>query len=206
MQKSEIFHKYLCILLLGAAYLCIGWADTFDGIRNATGTVTSISSEFIQEKHMKILFRPLVSKGVFYFQSPNSLRWEYRTPVKNIMLMHRGKTARYIEKNDTITEDSGVNLPFMQMMLQEITRWIEGRFEENKAFQARLAPGRMIVLSPKEKNTARMIKQIEIRLSDRPGAIKSVTIYEGENTFTRLEFKKVILNPPLKEALFNKIP
>ena len=196
----------MSILLLGAAYLCIGWADTWVGIRNAAGKVNTVSAEFIQEKHMKILFRPLVSKGVFHFRSPNSLRWEYRAPVKNIMVMHRGKTTRYIEKNGTITEDSGVSLPFMQMMLQEITRWIEGRFEENKAFQARLAPGRMIVLSPKEKNTARMIKQIEIRLSDRPGAIKSVTIYEGENTFTRLEFKKVILNPPLKEALFNKIP
>lgn len=206
MQKSKIFHIFLCVLLLGAAYLCIGWADTWDGIRNATGKVTTVSAEFVQEKHMKILFRPLVSKGVFYFRSPNSLRWEYQAPVKSIMLLHRGKTTRYIEKNGTITEEDGVNLPFMQMILQEITRWIEGRFDENRAFQARLAPGRMIVLSPKEKNTARMIQQIEIRLSDRPGVIKSVTIYEGEKSFTRLEFKKVILNPPLKEALFNKIP
>ncbi len=206
MQKSRISHKYLCVLLLGTAYLCTGWADTWDGIRNAAGKVTTVSAEFTQEKHMKILFRPLVSKGIFHFRSPNSLRWEYRAPVKSIMLMHRGKTIRYIEKNGTITEEDGANMPFMQMMLQEITRWIEGRFDENRAFHARLAHGRLIVLSPKEKNTARMIQQIEIRLSDRPGAIKSVTIYEGENSFTRLEFKKVILNPPLKRALFNKIP
>ncbi len=206
MQKSRISHKYLYVLLLGAAYLCIGWADTWEGIRNTAGKVTTVSAEFIQEKHMKILFRPLVSKGVFYFRSPNSLRWEYQAPVKSIMLLHRGKTTRYIEKNGTITEEDGVNLPFMQMMLKEITRWIEGRFDENRAFQAQLAPDRMIVLRPKEKNTARMIQQIEIRLSDRPSVIKSVTIYEGENSFTRLEFKKVILNPPLKEALFNKIP
>lgn len=206
MQKPRIFHKYLCVLLLGAAYLCIGWADTWDGIRNTAGKVTTVSAEFIQEKHMKILSRPLVSKGVFYFRSPNSLRWEYQAPVKIIMLLHQGKTTRYIEKNGTIIEEDGVNLPFMQMMLQEITRWIEGRFDENRAFQAQLVPGRMIVLSPKEKNTARMIQQIEIRLSDRPSVIKSVTIYEGKNSFTRLEFKKVILNPPLKEALFNKIP
>ncbi len=206
MQKSKKYRIYLYALLLGAACLCTGWADTLDSIRMPAGKIATIRAEFIQEKHMKILFRPLVSKGVFYFRSPDSLRWEYRSPVKSIVLMHLGKTTRYIEKNGTIDEEDGGNLPFMQMMLQEITRWIEGRFDENRAFNARLAPGRMIVLSPKEKSTARMINQIEIRLSDRPGIIKSVTIYEGENTFTRLEFKKVILNPPLKEALFNKIP
>ena len=164
MLKSKLSHKCLYILLLGAAYLCTGWADTLDAVRMPAGKIATIRAEFIQEKHMKILFRPLVSKGVFYFRSPGSLRWEYRSPVKSIILMHHGKTTRYIEKNGTIDEEDGVNLTFMQVMLQEITRWIEGRFDENRAFDARLAPGRMIVLSPKDEHTPRMIKKIEIRL------------------------------------------
>lgn len=206
MLKSKISRKYLSMLLFGAAYMCTGWADTLDAIRMPAGKITSIRAEFIQEKHMKILFRPLRSKGAFYFRSPDSLRWEYRSPMKSIILMHHGKTTMYIEKNGTINEEDGVNLPFMRMMLQEITRWIEGRFDENRAFQARLAPGHMIVLRPMEKNTARMIKMIEIGLSERPGVIKSVTIYEGENTFTRITFKNVILNPQLRDALFSNIP
>ena len=40
------------VTLLVAAGLCLGWADTWDGIKAAAGKVTAISAEFTQEKHM----------------------------------------------------------------------------------------------------------------------------------------------------------
>ena len=44
------------------------------------GRLRSVQAEFVQEKHLKILTRPLVSRGTFAFQAPQSLRWEYRSP------------------------------------------------------------------------------------------------------------------------------
>jgi len=41
-------------------------------------------------------------------------------------------------------------------------------------------------------------------LSDRPGVIKSVTIYEGEKSFTRIIFKNVRVNEVLKETVFRE--
>ncbi len=154
---------------------------------------------------MKILHKQLVSMGIFYFQAPNSLRWEYRSPVQSILLMHDGRTKRYILKNGAITEDAGAHLQSMQVVLQDISRWLSGRFEENPAFSASLEPGRKIVLRPKEKGLASMIQRIELILSDRPGIIKAVMIYEGENSYTRFEFKNAILNQPLQDSIFRKI-
>ena len=58
---------------------------------------------------------------------------------------------------------------------------------------------------PREESFARFIQRIEILLSDRPAAIKSVMIFESEDSFTRLDFKDVILNQKLDDALFRKV-
>ena len=187
------------------AFMCLGWADTWEGIQSAASTITSVRAEFVQEKHMEILARPLVSKGIFYFQAPNSLRWEYQSPVQSILLMHDGRTKRYLLKNGAITEDAGAHLQSMQVVLQDIAQWMNGRFEENPAFSASLEPGRKIVLRPKEKSLANIIQRIELILSDRPGIIEAVMIYEGENSYTRFEFKNAVLNQPLQDSIFRKI-
>jgi outer membrane lipoprotein-sorting protein len=205
MKKIQNNYFSIRTLLLLSAVMCIAWADTWEGIKDAASTITSVRAEFVQEKHMKILAKPLVSKGIFYFQAPNSLRWEYRSPVQSILLMHDGRTKRYLRRNGAIIEDAGAHLQSMQLVLQDITQWLNGRFEENPAFSASLESGRKIVLRPKEKSLATIIQRIELILSDRPGIIKAVMIYEGENSYTRFEFKNAILNQPLQDSIFRKI-
>jgi len=204
MDRPKISQALPKVILAAAAFICIGWADTWDGIKAAAGKVTSVSAEFTQEKHMKILSRPLVSGGAFHFQAPNSLRWEYQYPVQSALLMHNGKTKRYIRRNGKIVEDAGASLQTMQVVLQEITLWMRGRFDENPMFSASLKPDRKIVLSPKEKALATIIQRIELILSERAGMMESVTIYEDENSFTRLEFKNVVQNRSLEASLFRE--
>ncbi len=96
-------------------------------------------------------------------------------------------------------------LQSMQVVVQEITQWLSGRFDENPAFTAKLAPGRVIVLVPKDESFARLIQRIEVHLSDRPAIIKSVMIFESEDTFTKLDFKDVIINQKLDDVLFRKV-
>ncbi len=205
MQKTPRSQFVINALFLLSAFMCLAWADNWKGIRSAASTITSVQAEFVQEKHMEILAKPVVSKGVFYFRAPNSLRWEYRSPVQSILLMHDGRTKRYILKDGAITEDAGAHLQSMQVVLQDIAQWINGRFEENPAFSASLEPHRKIVLRPKEKSLANIIQRIELVLSDRPGIIAAVMIYEGEKSYTRFEFKNAVLNQPLQDSVFRKI-
>jgi len=199
-------HNTLLILaIVIAGFLFIGWADTWDGLKTSAGKVTSISAEFIQEKHLRILTKPLVSRGIFYYQAPRSLRWEYKSPVRSILLMHQGKIRRYIEGSSGLTEDLGAGLQAMQSVLQEITRWLKGDFANNPMFSASLKRDGKIVLTPREKAFASIIKRIELILSDRPGVIESVTIYEGKDSFTKIEFQNVRVNDPLKDSLFQEI-
>jgi outer membrane lipoprotein-sorting protein len=192
-------------LFLLTAFMCLGWADSREGLKTAAGTVTSVRAGFTQEKHMKILARPLVSEGILLFQSPDSLRWEYQHPVQSVLLLHNGQTRRFVQKNGNLVEDASANLQSMQVVVQEITQWLNGRFDDNPMFTARLEPGRKIVMTPREESFARLIQRIEVFLSDRPAVIKSVMIFESQDSFTKLEFKDVILNQKLDDALFRKV-
>jgi len=87
------------------ALLCVGWADSWDQLKTMAGTVTSVQAEFVQEKHLPILAKPLVSKGVFYYQAPRSLRWEYRWPVQSILAMHDNRVRETHEELDGTSQE-----------------------------------------------------------------------------------------------------
>ncbi len=205
MKVKKNYGTLSVFALIAASWLTIGWADSWDQIKNAAGQVNTVKCDFVQEKHMKILENPLVSKGVLYFKVPGSLRWEYISPFRSILLMHNGKTKRFIMRKDGFIEDSSANLQAMGFVLKEITMWLNGRFDENPQFTATLKDGHKILLLPKEKSFSMMIQKIEIMLSSTPGIIKSVTIYESENSFTKLFFKKSILNGKIDDTMFRKI-
>ncbi len=195
--------RVIAVLLVSLTFL--SWGDSWDQIRKTAKDISSVEAEFVQKKHMAILAKPLVSKGKLYFQVPRSLRWEYVTPVNSILLMHEGTVTRFIKKGNNITKDSSARLQSMQIVLQEIIMWMKGNFDANPGFRPELKPGRIIVLTPKEKSMAAIIQRIELKLSDRPGVIQSVRIYENEKSFTVIDFMKVKMNTELPVSLFKSL-
>jgi len=174
-------------------------------IEHRVNTIQSVSADFIQEKHLKILAKPMISKGKLYYQAPRSLRWEYFTPVRSILLVHGGQTKRYVVKDQKIIEDSSAKMQSMQIVMDEMTMWISGRFTENPDFAVERKSKDTIVLTPVKEAFSKIISRIEIQLSNKPGIINSVMIRENEESYTKLDFKKVILNKKLSDSLFKEI-
>jgi len=174
-------------------------------LKAAAGNVQSIKSTFVQEKHLKILQKPLLSKGVLFYQSPGSLRWEYKTPVHSVLFLHDGKTKQFVMGEKGLTETTGSGQEFMQIGLQEIARWLGGNFDENPFFSVRLVPGEKIILTAKEDSISRFVPKIELHLSDQPGVLESVWIYESKDSYTKLCFNNTIINKKLDASLFTEI-
>lgn len=189
------------------ALLCVGWADSWEQLKTSFGTVTSVQAEFVQEKHLPILAKPLVSKGVFYYQAPRSLRWEYQWPVQSILTMHDSRIRRFVASGASgFSEESGAGLEAMQVVLEEITQWLAGRFDDNPMFQVHLEPGRCIVLVPKDDAFRKVIQRIVLNLAQQPGMMQGVMIYESEKAFTQLTFSNTVLNAKIDDTLFHRIP
>jgi outer membrane lipoprotein-sorting protein len=209
MITSWLRHEgsvFLAAMLL-TCFPMPGWAASWEEVQKEAVKITSINARFTQSKHMTILAKPLVSQGRFYFQAPDSVRWEYMSPVKSILLMSRDGIKRYTLGSRGLVEDTGGSLQSMQVVLREISQWSRGRFTDNEHFSATLKGGkeRKIILEPREKGMAKMISRIVISLSsDRPGVLESVAIFEGEGNHTLFAFTDVVINAPLDESLFRK--
>lgn len=200
-RKWPVLYITFCFMTVPLAH-----GGDWDRIREKAINIQTINAQFVQEKHLEILIKPLISKGAFYFRAPGSLRWEYLSPIRSILLMHHGRIRRFMGGEKGFKEDAGPGLQGMEVVLKEITRWLKGEFSDNPDYHASLLGDNKIVMVPKNKAFAKIIQRIEILLSDRPGVIETVTIYEGKTSFTKIRFRHVNINGGLADALFETIP
>lgn len=166
-------------------------------------SVQSVQADFIQEKHLPILVRPLVSRGRFLFKAPDSLRWEYTSPFHSVLLMDRGKIRKFVEKNGRLVEETGMRPGAVQLVMTEISGWLNGHFTNTSTFTLR-QDGTTILLTPRKKGMAAFVNAIRLQPGDRPGLLQSVTIFEdnAKKAFTTMVFRHARLNHAIAEKLF----
>jgi outer membrane lipoprotein-sorting protein len=205
MQSIKIAVSIFVMWTIGAGWATAGTAGSLAEIRAAAGQIKSIQGDFIQEKQMPILAHPLVARGYFAYQQPDSLRWEYREPLRSVLLLHDGEAHRFIQSDAGWQEDNEASMQSMDFILQEIAKWLNGRFDDNALFNVALEPGGKIVMTPKDKGMGQFIQRIELVMDHRPGIIKEAIIFESADSFTRFTFIDPKINEPVAPAEFQKV-
>lgn len=168
-----------------------------------TPAIETIQADFTQEKHLKILQKPLISTGTFVFAAPDSLRWEYRTPIPSVLLMHDGAIQKYTQQNGKLVADRGMKLDSMRVILTEIGNWLDGRFHENAMFTVSFPSKNTVLLEPKDPALAGLISKIELKLAEQRGLLDSVTITEGPQSYTTMTFTNRVLNQDIPASAFS---
>ncbi len=174
-------------------------------LKEGFGNINSVKAEFLQKRTLPILTKPLLSEGRFFFQASGSLRWEYLSPLRSVMLQ-KGETIQlyHFSGGEWKPEMTQV-VEARRMVIGEISRWFQGRFDDSKVFQHRYvsgSPGR-IILTPGE-GISKFIRQIEIFLGSRPGIIEKVEIVEPGGSRTSIEFRKMEINSNISSEIFEK--
>jgi outer membrane lipoprotein carrier protein len=202
----RIFSIFLILFLFIALPYAVS-ADNFDQLHKDATNIKTVQSHFTQKKIMKILARPLVSEGRFYYVTPDSFRWEYTKPLKSIVISHKGETRRYIMSAGKMVEDKSGGVQAMRIVLNEVANWMSGKFDQNPSFKASVKEGATteITLIPTGQEMAGMIQKIEISVSKKSMVVKSVKIIENENTVTIIDFRDVEINKPINETVFQDI-
>ena len=182
-------------------------ADTFEQLRRNSADIKTVQARFVQKKLMKILAKPLISEGRFFYASPDSFRWEYLKPLRSVVLSGKGVTKRYIMSGGKMAEDKSGGVKAMGIVLGEITNWMSGKFDQNPSFKTALHEGRntLITLTPVEQNMAGMIEKIEISVVRKTMVVKSVKIIEDKNTATVINFSNVEMNKGINASIFQDV-
>ena len=196
------FGLFLVIISLTSAA-----ADNFDQLRKDAANIKTIKARFVQKKSMKILSKPLISQGLFYYVAPDSFRWEYLKPLRSVVITYKDDTKRYIASGGKMIEDKTGGVQAMKIVLNEIAGWMSGKFDQNPSFAATLKEGAYteITLTPVGKSMAGMIEKIKITLSKKDTAVKSVKIIESANAFTQIDFSEVQINKVISDKTFQDV-
>jgi outer membrane lipoprotein carrier protein len=196
---------FLCLILISLPAILPAWTGNWDEIKKGTTGIKSVSSDFIQRKYIKMLARPVYAEGSFKFQIPDSLRWEYKSPDKSIIINSGGVIRRYGFSDGKFREDKGGSIQAMQFVFQEIAKWLKGDFNSGKDFVPELVPGVKIIFKPRSSSLSQYIKSIELVFADRPGIIKQVIIIESEKSRTVMEFVNPVINVPIDPKFFSEM-
>ncbi len=186
----------------------LAWGESLPEIRRAAEQIQSIQADFTQTKRLKILTRPLVSKGKLAYRRPQELRWEYASPIPSVLVASKDGIHRYLKRDGRFVEDSSAKLDSMKVVLSEINRWLAGDFEHSKAFHPVLHQGNptRVELHPKDQTLARFVSKVVIALGKTPGTVESIDIFEGEDSSTHIEFTASRINEPLADSTFTVVP
>ena len=210
MNTYRDLHEQFYILLFSLLILSMPFlalADSFEQLRKDSANIKTIQSRFVQKKFMKILAKPLISEGRFYYAAPDSFRWEYLKPLRSAVITYKGDTRRYILSSGRMIEDKAGGMQAMKIVFGEVTGWMSGKFDQNPSFAATLKEetNTQITLTPVGKSMSGMIEKIEITVSKKAAAVKSVKIIENANAFTQIDFTDVEINKVISSSVFQDV-
>jgi outer membrane lipoprotein-sorting protein len=180
-------------------------SQDWTSLKEASKNIRSVKAEFLQKRYLQILTKPLLSEGRLSFYAPDSLRWEYLSPLRSLMLQ-KGNTIQIYNFSEGVWKPEMTQaIESRRMVLAEISQWFQGRFDESKAFKHLYSPGppARVMMVPGE-GINRFIQRIEIVLSVRPGVIDRVEIEEPDGSRTSIEFRNVEINSSFSSEVFEK--
>ncbi len=202
-MKRLIFFSVLIAVTIFSVQMAP--AQDLTSLKEASRGIRSVKAEFLQKRSLQILTKPLFSEGRLFFYVPDSLRWEYFNPLRSVMLRKGNDIKIYNFSSGVWKPEMPQAIESRRMVLEEISHWFQGRFDESKAFKHFYSPGppeRVILVSNEGIN--KFINRIEIVLSARPGVIDRVEIEEPGGSRTSIEFKNVEINSNFSSEVFEK--
>ena len=83
MKKFLFLKVVVATVFLSAAAVP---AQDWTSLKEASKNIRSVKADFLQKRTLQILTKPLLSEGKLFFYTPDSLRWEYLSPLRSVML------------------------------------------------------------------------------------------------------------------------
>jgi len=170
---------------------------------NAAGILT-LTSDFVQEKHLSIFDEVLRSRGHIHFQREDRLRWEILDPVRTGFVLNGRGGKRWHERTGEEQTFSIERDPIMKIVAGEFLAWVRADFEQiRKNYGIRVAAEHPTVLelTPREE-FARFVEQIHITFDPDNRYVQTVELTAADGDTTAIRFENTRVNVPLDAELF----
>ena len=165
--------------------------------------ILTIQSSFKQEKYISYLGASVLSEGSFYYQKPNSIRWEYHSPYQYIIIIKDGVLKIYDTKEEMNFKQKEneffdhLNILIKNSLTGDV--FSENRYETS-LMESRSKFNLMVV--PRDEKTRAMIAKVEILFDKQNLKVESLLIHEVSGDNTSISFNNRKYNVNLDQKLF----
>lgn len=201
----------LAFFLLNAAFISAqekmsaAEITAFKSSVNATAKSTkTLTTDFVQYKHMDFLSKDIETSGKMSFKSPNMLLWQYTKPYQYSIVFKNNK----ISINDAGKKsqmDTGNSKMFAKLN-KLIVGSVSGDMFDDNEFTITYFKNKdynIARLVPKDAALKKYIKQMELHFEKKGNMVAEVKMTEPSDDYTRIVFKNKTANAPVPDSVFN---
>ncbi len=167
-------------------------------------SITTLTASFEQTKTSRLLVAPSVSRGKFYYQAPDRLRWEYESPRPMTVLLAGGVATTYrpAEKRAERVEVGRMQRRIFRFLsAAEPLEKLEGNF--NFTFIDPGAGGNYTLkLVPTTHAIKKRMKSVEVVIDRQTLLPVAVSYVEADGDSTAYSFSNVKVNTPQPPDLY----
>ena len=178
----------------------------FSKIAASSYGVQTLSSDFIQEKHLSILENVVTSKGRFYYKRDKRLRWELTEP-EVLGFTVNGKQAKRWKNNIKIRQTFEIHeAPAIKAFTDQLFTWVNPDIKQiQKRYRIQVIGDNPIDMKffPNSTQEKKHIDHLRLTFADDAMYVSAVEVHEPDGDYTRIRFMNMKINEPLQDSLFN---
>jgi outer membrane lipoprotein-sorting protein len=174
------------------------------GMKQASATTRNISSEFEQLKHLSFLEEDVASKGLFYFEKENKLRWEYKKPFFYLIIFNKD-TVVIKDDRKTSVYDAASGQMFRQIN-EIMLSMVNGTILRSETFEVeyfRDKKGYLLELTPLDENMGEFLSKIRLTVDENNYTVEELYMIERADDYTHIRFINKKLNEEIPEHIFD---
>lgn len=163
----------------------------------------SISSDFAQVKHMKMLNDKVQSKGKFYYKKNDKVRIEYLSPFQYLLVMNGSMIS--VKENGKVSKINTRNSMTMQAVNKIMMDCMRGTVFTNKDFSVKASASNtqyLLAMTPVSSTVKGLFKQIDVYINKADHQVVRLVMSENGGDYTEMSFANRVLNASIADALF----
>ncbi len=201
---------YLCIALYASGQVPKGFSEMKNtaqlqsSLSNSAAHTQTITSDFTQVKHMKMLNDKVISKGKFHFKQQDKIRIEYTAPFQYLLIMNGGQIM--VKDGEKTNKINTKNSKTMQSVNKVMMDCMKGTVLGNKDFNVRAYESKdqfllsLIPITPAMKD---LFSRIDVFVARSDNSVTKLVMTEKGGDFTDMNFVNKKINIVLADALFS---
>ena len=160
--------------------------------------VKTLTSDFVEEKHLSLLTQPIQSHGTLAFdKGAQKLRWQYQKPFVNGFIIEGPRVYRLQDGQKKPVQNAMGRVMASQMLV-----WLTLDFENLQKNYDMVLGNHQIIFTPKMQSH-KVIKQITVWFDEKDlRVVRQVKMEEPSGDFILWKFSNTQLNPPLSDEVF----